>query len=84
MNLFMAEPDLGKLSSMHMYAWQSKLKTGMYYLRSKPAVNATKFTVESKKPEIKVEAIDVNDFRAMIEQGRNAEENGDDCIACGS
>ena len=86
MNLFMAQPDLGKLTSMHMYAWKNKLKTGMYYLRSKPAVNATKFTVNKNEEEerIEVKEINPNDFKAMIEQGRNAEENGEDCLACGS
>ena len=91
MNLFIAEPDLGKVSSMHMYAWKKGLKTGMYYLRSKPAVNAVKVTLDSSafnavSAVIKVEdaPIDPNDFRALIEQGRNAEENGEDCEACGS
>ena len=91
MNLFIAEPDLGKVSSMHMYAWKKGLKTGMYYLRSKPAVNAVKVTLDSSAVSavsavIKVEdaPIDPNDFRALIEQGRNAEENGEDCEACGS
>ena len=45
LNLFMADPNFQKLSSMHFYAWKKGLKTGMYYLRSKSAVNAKKFTV---------------------------------------
>ena len=36
---------MGKLTSMHFYAWKKGLKTGMYYLRSKPATSAIKFTV---------------------------------------
>jgi len=39
MNLFVENPNFGKLSSMHFYAWQKGLKTGMYYLRSKAAVD---------------------------------------------
>lgn len=46
LNMFMAEPTFRKLSSMHFYAWKQGLKTGMYYLRSKPASGATKITVE--------------------------------------
>ena len=46
MNLFMANPSFAKLSSMHFYAWTKGLKTGMYYLRSKPASNPLQFTIE--------------------------------------
>lgn len=48
MNVFMAEPTFSKLSSMHFYAWKKGLKTGMYYLRTKPAVNAIQFTVDTQ------------------------------------
>ncbi|MDY7394741.1 ribonucleoside-diphosphate reductase subunit alpha [Aureibaculum sp. 2210JD6-5] len=53
LNLFLKDPDYGKLTSMHYYAWKSGLKTGMYYLRTKSAVNATQFTLTNKKEEIK-------------------------------
>lgn len=46
MNLFMEDPDFKKLTSMHFYAWQKGLKTGMYYLRSKPKAQAQKFTID--------------------------------------
>jgi ribonucleotide reductase alpha subunit len=46
MNIFMAIPDYQKLYSSHMWAWKNGLKTGIYYLRSKPAKEATKFTVD--------------------------------------
>ncbi len=52
LNLFMQDADFAKLTSMHFYAWKSGLKTGMYYLRTKSAVNAIQFTV-SKKEEAK-------------------------------
>ena len=52
LNLFMQDPDFGKLTSMHFYAWKSGLKTGMYYLRTKSAVNAIQFTVSKKKEEV--------------------------------
>lgn len=46
MNLFVQDANFSKLSSMHFYAWQKGLKTGMYYLRSKAARDAIKFTVD--------------------------------------
>jgi ribonucleotide reductase alpha subunit len=46
LNLFLAEPDYRKLTSMHFYTWRKGLKTGIYYLRTKPAATAQKFTVE--------------------------------------
>jgi ribonucleoside-diphosphate reductase alpha subunit len=48
MNVFMAEPDDHRLANSHFWAWRNGLKTGMYYLRTKPATNATKFTVDPK------------------------------------
>ncbi|MFC0262591.1 ribonucleoside-diphosphate reductase subunit alpha [Fontibacter flavus] len=46
MNIFMQDPNFGKLTSMHFYAWKKGLKTGMYYLRSQAATSAIKFTVD--------------------------------------
>ena len=51
LNLFLAEPTYAKISSMHVYAWKKGLKTGCYYLRTKAAASAQKFTVE---PECKM------------------------------
>ncbi len=53
LNLFMEGATMAKLTSMHFYAWKSGLKTGMYYLRTKSAVDAIKFTLdrEEKKEE---------------------------------
>ena len=53
LNLFMENANYSKLTSMHFYAWKSGLKTGMYYLRTKAAADAIKFTLDnSKKQEI--------------------------------
>lgn len=49
LNLFMENANFAKLTSMHFYAWQSGLKTGMYYLRTKSAVDAIKFTLNNDK-----------------------------------
>ncbi|CAG8668398.1 14408_t:CDS:2, partial [Funneliformis caledonium] len=46
LNIHIAEPTIAKLTSMHFYGWKSGLKTGMYYLRTKPAADAIKFTVD--------------------------------------
>lgn len=48
MNLFVSNPSFSKLSSMHFYAWEKGLKTGMYYLRTKPASDPIKFTIDPK------------------------------------
>ena len=49
MNMFMAEPTDSKLSSMIMYSWKGGLKTGLYYLRSKPAARAQQFTLDASR-----------------------------------
>ncbi len=71
LNLFMAEPNLAKLTSMHFHAWKSGLKTGMYYLRTKAAVDAIKFTV---------------DRQLLLGQSQVAcsLDNPEECLACGS
>lgn len=48
-NIFVAEPNYGKLTSIHFFGWKAGLKTGMYYLRTKPAANAIQFTVDKDK-----------------------------------
>jgi ribonucleoside-diphosphate reductase alpha chain len=88
LNLFMQDANYAKLTSMHFYAWKSGLKTGMYYLRTKAAVDAIKFTLNNdKKAEptseaVTTESIDINDYKAMILQ---AQAGGpEDCEMCGS
>lgn len=92
LNLFMEGANYAKLTSMHFYAWQSGLKTGMYYLRTKSAVDAIKFTVANDKKtqpvenvaavEVAAAPVEALEFAAMIERARNAEP--DDCEMCGS
>merc|ERR1719356_1390909 len=45
MNIHLRDPNYAKMTSMHFYGWKKGLKTGMYYLRTKAAVDATKVTV---------------------------------------
>ena len=42
LNIHLADPNYGKLTSMHFYGWKKGLKTGMYYMRTRPAVDAIK------------------------------------------
>ncbi|AWG24138.1 ribonucleoside-diphosphate reductase subunit alpha [Flavobacterium kingsejongi] len=86
LNLFMENANFAKLTSMHFYAWQSGLKTGMYYLRTKSAVDAIKFTLNNDKKEqpvaLETEEIAVEDFKAMLLKAQASEP--DDCEMCGS
>ena len=61
MNIFMSEPDYQRLGSSHFWAWRNGLKTGMYYLRSKPSVDAIKFTLDPKliKKDTEEETCDI-------------------------
>jgi ribonucleoside-diphosphate reductase alpha chain len=100
LNLFMQNANYSKLTSMHFYAWQSGLKTGMYYLRTKAAVDAIKFTLNNDK---KAEPIEVKSklaatavtVEAVEPVAINGEEyramlelaknaGPDDCEMCGS
>ncbi len=76
LNLFMENANFSKLTSMHFYAWKSGLKTGMYYLRTKAATDAIKFTVDNTKkaaPPVAVSAeaqikVAENDASSIREQ----------------
>jgi ribonucleoside-diphosphate reductase alpha chain len=64
LNLFLEGATMAKLTSMHFYAWKSGLKTGMYYLRTKSAVDAIKFTLDkAKKEEPTEEAVEVGEVQ---------------------
>ncbi len=84
LNIHIQDPNFGKLTSMHFYAWKRGLKTGMYYLRTKAAADAIKFTVE-KQAEVALEPV-VNTasqdekMAAMV----CSLDNPEACEACGS
>jgi len=80
LNLFMQDANFAKLTSMHFYAWKSGLKTGMYYLRTKSAVNAIQFTVSNAKKE-EEKPLTPEELKEMIIASQN---NPDDCEMCGS
>jgi len=67
LNIFMEEPDFQKLSSMHFYGHSKGLKTGSYYLRTRPKAKTQQFTIDPEFAKKKL---------------RCAEENGDSCVLC--
>ena len=78
MNIHMQDATFGKLTSMHFHAWKKGLKTGLYYLRTKAAADAIKFTI-------------VKDEKKSIEEKEKEQaaiecsvDNKDDCEMCGS
>ena len=86
LNLFMQDADFAKLTSMHFYAWKSGLKTGMYYLRTKSAVNAIQFTLSKEKkqtPQTEDTPMTAEEFKDMVNASKNAAED-EDCLMCGS
>jgi ribonucleoside-diphosphate reductase alpha chain len=85
MNLFLQDPNFGKLTSMHFYAWKKGLKTGMYYLRSKAATSAIQFTVDKSQLGEKPAAVsDEISIKQQQEAIACSLDNPDDCEACGS
>ncbi|RCH87499.1 Ribonucleoside-diphosphate reductase large subunit, partial [Rhizopus stolonifer] len=86
MNLFTAEPNYGKLTSMHFYAWKKGLKTGMYYLRTRPAVDAIKFTVD----QLALKSMSLNSEEQALSEEEQAKvaqlqcsiDNRDACLMC--
>ncbi len=72
LNLFLEGATMAKLTSMHFYAWKSGLKTGMYYLRTKSAVDAIKFTLDNKKKAEPVAEIVEVDETVVAQQKQQA------------
>ena len=90
-NVHIQDPNFGKLTSMHFYAWKKGLKTGMYYLRTKAAADAIKFTVEKQaevplEPIISPETVKATQEALAAKMGDMAcsLDNPEGCEACGS
>lgn len=91
-NIHVAEPNYGKLTSIHFYAWKMGLKTGMYYLRTKPAANAIQFTVDKAKAKARIPNGNTNSTtngNAERDEANMAAitcslQNKDECLSCGS
>jgi ribonucleoside-diphosphate reductase alpha chain len=79
LNIHISDPNFGKLTSMHFYAWKKGLKTGMYYLRTKAAADAIKFTIEKQAAEPALVAINqdqkASDMACSL-------DNPDACESC--
>ncbi len=88
MNIHIQDPNFGKMTSMHFYAWKQGLKTGMYYLRSKAATDAIKFTVD--KEALKQSEVQDNSQTEQLSMAQKQSDiqcsldDPDECIACGS
>ena len=93
LNIHIADPSYGKLTSMHFYGWKKGLKTGMYYLRTRPAVDAIKFTVDqtslaaSIKNQAKIEEDENQELEdsilvAMTKVLPQCAIDNEGCIAC--
>ncbi|XP_078401062.1 ribonucleoside-diphosphate reductase large subunit isoform X1 [Cetorhinus maximus] len=87
LNIHVAEPNYGKLTSMHFYGWKQGLKTGMYYLRTRPAANPIQFTLN--KENLQENAAVASDEKEKEKEKNKAAmvcslENRADCLMCGS
>ena len=76
-NVFMTEPNYAKLSSMHFYGWKKGLKTGMYYLRTRAAADAIKFTVDQQALAAKAKQDAAGDAPPTQQQP-------EECLSCGA
>jgi ribonucleoside-diphosphate reductase alpha chain len=80
LNIFMENANFAKLTSMHFYGWKAGLKTGMYYLRTKSATDAIKFTLDKEamaEPVAKTEEERIAEINCSL-------DDPDDCVSCGS
>ena len=85
MNIHMIDANAAKVTSMHFYGWKKGLKTGMYYLRTKAAVDAIQFTVEAKKTEDQtVSGLADRAEISSLEAIACSLDSPDDCLSCGS
>jgi ribonucleoside-diphosphate reductase alpha subunit len=79
LNIFMENANFGKLTSMHFYGWKKGLKTGMYYLRTKAATDAIKFTVDKAVTEQKITVKTIEENQAAIACSLDDPENCEMC-----
>ena len=86
LNVFMENVNTAKLTSMHFYSWKKGLKTGMYYLRTKAATDAIKFTVDKKYKTAPQTEAPRKSIQEMTDEEQAAMacsiENGSDCEMC--
>lgn len=78
-NIFLPQPTFAQVSSMHFYGWRKQVKTGMYYLRTRPILNAIKFTVNQELVEKTLSSLGRAD---NMEDRKENEDNEGYCEAC--
>ncbi|KAI5057519.1 hypothetical protein GOP47_0027534 [Adiantum capillus-veneris] len=83
LNIHMDQPNFGKLTSLHFYTWSKGLKTGMYYLRTRAAADAIKFTVDPSSMKESAQSTD-DDTEVRMAPMVCSIENKEECLACGS
>jgi ribonucleoside-diphosphate reductase alpha chain len=79
LNIFMESANFAKLTSMHFYGWKKGLKTGMYYLRTRAAADAIKFTIDKSKLS---QPAEVSQVEIEAAAAACSIENGPDCEMC--
>uniref|UniRef100_A0A0E0GE92 Ribonucleoside-diphosphate reductase n=2 Tax=Oryza TaxID=4527 RepID=A0A0E0GE92_ORYNI len=84
LNIHMDQPNFGKLTSLHFHAWSKGLKTGMYYLRTRAAADAIKFTVDTTLLKDKQHNAEEEDVQSKMAEVVCSLNNRDECLACGS
>ena len=100
MNVHISDPSTSKLTSMHFYAWKKGLKTGMYYLRTRPKADAIQFTVNQEMLAYNAESRNPNPHKKnspaltfdnskpphMPEKfvGLETKDDNNDCLSCGA
>lgn len=88
MNVFLADPTPAKLTSMHFYGWRKGLKTGMYYLRTKPKADAIQFTVDQKmlsRTKATPSKGKENHVAFVTPTAKKTSDDDDDiCLSCGA
>jgi ribonucleoside-diphosphate reductase subunit M1 len=95
-NVHMVDANFGKLTSLHFYTWKKGLKTGMYYLRTKSAADAIKFTVDQTALKDSTKSTENNENKKADNAPAVAPDekqmaamscslqNQDDCLMCGA
>jgi len=86
MNVHIAEPTSSKLTSMHFYAWKKGLKTGMYYLRTRPKADAIAFTVDQEmlSNDLKAKAKTKETVKPLVDSAALGIKEEEECLNCGA
>jgi ribonucleoside-diphosphate reductase alpha chain len=88
LNLYFADGNQDKITKAHFYGWSRGLKTGSYYIRTKPAINAASFTMDSKEEkrteEVHVQQRSPPKKTPMVDADKDKDNNDEACESCGA